>query len=246
MPAPTPAEAFRALHERPDPSDPLILPNVWDAVSARAFAAAGHPALATSSAAVAEVLGYEDGGRTPADEMFAAVTRIIRSVDVPVTVDLESGYGLPPGEVAERLLAAGAVGCNLEDTDHTAGTLRDAQEQAGFLAGVKAAAGGALMLNARIDTFLYGDPEGASAAGRAKLYEEAGVDVVYPIMAPAELLPGLAAAVTVPLNALYLPGGPAPAELGRLGAARVTFGDGLHNRATAALADIVRSIAPAG
>ncbi|MFD6323170.1 isocitrate lyase/phosphoenolpyruvate mutase family protein [Streptomyces sp. NPDC058442] len=246
MPAPTPAEAFRMSHDRPDPADPLVIPNVWDAVSARAFAAAGYPVLATSSSAVAAVLGHDDGGRTPADEMFAAVTRIIRSVDVPVTVDIESGYGLPPAEVAERLLAAGAVGCNLEDTEHPTGTLRDPHEQAGFLAAVARAADGRLVLNARVDTFLHGHRDAGAAVDRAKLYLEAGVDVVYPILAPPALLPELAEAVAAPLNALYRPGGPDPAELGRLGAARVTFGGGLHDRATAALADIVRSPAAAG
>ncbi|MFD6420505.1 isocitrate lyase/phosphoenolpyruvate mutase family protein [Streptomyces sp. NPDC060198] len=239
----TPAETFRALHDRPDRADPLVLPNVWDAVSARAFAAAGFPALATTSSAVAAVLGHDDGGHTPADEMFAAVTRIIRSVDVPVTVDIESGYGLPPAEIAERLLAAGAVGCNLEDTDHAAGKLRDAHEQAAFLAEFTEAADGRLVLNARIDTFLHGDRDTGAAVERARLYVEAGAHVVYPILAPAELLPELAGAVAVPLNALHRPGGPTPAELGRLGAARVTFGGGLHDRATAALADIVHSIA---
>ncbi|WEH39166.1 isocitrate lyase/phosphoenolpyruvate mutase family protein [Streptomyces sp. AM 2-1-1] len=243
MPSPAPAETFRALHDRPDRSEPLVLPNVWDAVSARAFAAAGFPALATSSSAVAAVLGHEDGGHTPAEEMFAAVTRIIRSVDVPVTVDIESGYGLPAAEVAERLLAAGAAGCNLEDTDHSAKKLRDAREQAAFLADFTAAAGGRLVLNARIDTFLHGDRDAAAAVERARLYAEAGAEVVYPILAPAGLLSEIAGAVAVPLNALYLPGGPAPAELGRLGAARVTFGGGLHDRATAALTDIARSVA---
>ncbi|MEV6163360.1 isocitrate lyase/phosphoenolpyruvate mutase family protein [Streptomyces sp. NPDC052052] len=249
MPAPTPVETFRALHDRSGRSGrsgPLVLPNVWDAVSARAFAAAGFPALATSSSAVAAVLGYDDGGLTPADEMVAAVTRIIRSVDVPVTVDFESGYGLPPEEVAERLLEAGAVGCNLEDTDHSRGQLRDPGEQADFLAAVRAAAGDGLVLNARVDTFLHGDADAGAAIDRAKRYVEAGVEVVYPILAPVGLLPELAGAVTVPLNALHRPGGPDPAALGRLGAARVTFGGGLHDQATAALADIVRSTPTAG
>src|SRR5262249_4203528 len=98
------ARRFRAAHHGPPPRGlPLVLPNVWDAVSARVFADAGFGVLATSSGAVAEALGYADGQRTPPAEMFAAITRITRSVDVPVTADIEAGYGLAPGELAERL-----------------------------------------------------------------------------------------------------------------------------------------------
>jgi 2-methylisocitrate lyase-like PEP mutase family enzyme len=243
MPAGTTrTDVLRALHDRTDASDPLVIPNVWDAVSARVFAEAGHPALASSSAAVAAVLGYPDGGVTPADEMFGALARIVRAVDVPVTVDVEDGYGLPPVELVERLLAVGAAGCNLEDSDHRSGTLKDARAHADRLAEVTAAADGRLVVNARVDSYLHGDRGTERAIGRALLYTEAGAEVVYPILAPVALLRELADAVTVPLNALYLPGGPDPAELGRLGAARVTFGGGLHQRATDALHDIARSL----
>ncbi|WP_329008729.1 MULTISPECIES: isocitrate lyase/PEP mutase family protein [unclassified Streptomyces] len=242
MPSRTRTEDFRALHHRPDPADPLVIPNVWDAVSARVFADAGHRVLATSSAAVAAVLGHPDGGATPADEMFDALARIVRAVDVPVTADIEDGYGLPPAEIVERLLAVGAVGCNLEDTDHASGKLKDAHEHAGWLAEVTAAAGGRLVLNARVDTFLYGASDAEEAIVRGRLYTEAGADVVYPILAPAELLPELSKAVPAPLNALHRPDGPSPAELGRLGAARVTFGGGLHQRAKASLTEIARTL----
>lgn len=245
MPARTRAEAFRALHDRPEPGDPLVLPNVWDAVSARAFADGGFPALATSSSAVAAVLGYEDGGHTPPDEMFAAVRRIVRAVDVPVTADIEAGYGLAPEEIVERLLEAGAVGCNLEDSDPATGRMKDPGEHADWLAEVGAAAGGRLVLNARIDTFLSGDGSVESAVRRGRLYIEAGADVVYPILAPPEALPRLAEAVRAPVNALCRPGGPSPARLGELGASRVTFGGGLHRQATAVLRDLVRSTASA-
>lgn len=246
MPTRTRAEAFRALHDRSDTADPLVIPNVWDAVSARTFVDAGFPALATSSAAIAAVLGYRDGGHTPVDEMFGAVARIVRSVDLPVTVDIEAGYGLPPEELVERLLVMGAVGCNLEDTDHTTGALKDPQKHADWLAEFSVAAGDRLVLNARIDTFLHGDPLRESAIHRGNLYAEAGADVVFPILAPAGLLADLAEAIRAPLNALHLPGGPAPAELGRLGVSRVTFGAGLHDRATAALRDIARRPASDG
>lgn len=109
------AAAFRALHHGRVPDDPLVLPGPWDAASARVCVEAGFPALATPSAGVAASLGYEDG-QTPADEMFAAVARIVRAVDVPVSADVEDGYGLAPKELVERLLEVGVVGCNLEDS----------------------------------------------------------------------------------------------------------------------------------
>ncbi|MFE9255801.1 isocitrate lyase/phosphoenolpyruvate mutase family protein [Streptomyces sp. NPDC006879] len=242
MQALTRAEDFRCMHERTEPGDPLVIPNVWDAVSARAFEAAGFPVLATSSAAVAAVLGYEDGGHTPADEMFAAIARIVRAVDVPVTADIEAGYGLAPGEIVERLLEAGAVGCNLEDSDPLTGQVKDPTQHADWLAEVSVAAGDRLVLNARIDTFLFGDRSVETAVKCARLYVEAGADVVFPILAPAELLPDIAECIKRPVNALCLPGGPTPAELGTLGASRVTFGHTLHARATTAIQDLIKQV----
>ncbi|MFJ2706593.1 isocitrate lyase/phosphoenolpyruvate mutase family protein [Streptomyces sp. NPDC087428] len=233
------ASDLRALHRGRTAGDPLVLPGPWDAASARVFADAGFPALATPSAGVAASLGYEDG-RTPAAEMFAAVTRIARAVAVPVSADIEAGYGLAPEELVERLLATGVVGCNLEDSED--GVLRDADRQAERLAEVRAAAGDRLFVNARVDTYVHGVPAGtdqeAETVRRALLYVAAGADCVYPIGAPAEALPRLAAAVPVPLNALARPDGPGPRRLGELGAARITFGPGLQHRAMAAVRGI--------
>ncbi|MFJ6463744.1 isocitrate lyase/phosphoenolpyruvate mutase family protein [Streptomyces sp. NPDC091387] len=233
------ASDLRALHHGRTAGDPLVLPGPWDAASARVFADAGFPALATPSAGVAASLGYEDG-RTPAAEMFAAVTRIARAVAVPVSADIEAGYGLAPEELVERLLATGAVGCNLEDS--VDGVLRDADRQADRLAEVRAAAGDRLFVNARVDTYVRGVPAGtdqeAETVRRALLYVAAGADCVYPIGAPAEALPRLAAAVPAPLNALARPEGPGPRRLGELGAARITFGPGLQHRAMAAVRGI--------
>ncbi|WP_328689498.1 isocitrate lyase/phosphoenolpyruvate mutase family protein [Streptomyces caniferus] len=237
----TPATAaLRALHH--GPRLPLVLPGPWDAASARVFADAGFPALATPSAGIAASLGYEDG-RTPADEMFAAVARIVRSVDIPVSADVEAGYGLSAKELVGRLADTGAVGCNLEDTDPATGALRDPQEQADWLAQVRAEAGDALVINARIDTFLHAgrDPDAQNAQDaeetvrRGRLYAAAGADCVYPILAPPSLLADLAARIGLPLNAVVTPDGPTPRELGALGAARITFGPGLQHRAMAAV-----------
>ncbi|MEU3830955.1 isocitrate lyase/phosphoenolpyruvate mutase family protein [Streptomyces sp. NPDC029080] len=237
------AEAFRALHLRRAQGDPLVLPGPWDAASARALVAAGFPALATPSAGVAASLGYEDGA-TPADEMFAAVARIARAVDVPVSADVEGGYGLAPKELVERLLEAGAVGCNLEDSD--GGVLRDAHAHAAFLAEVRAAAGAGLFVNARIDVFAHGDGDPERAIERAALYRSAGADCVYPILAPTAVVPLLRSGIAGPLNLLgRLDGdGPSPAALGELGATRVTFGPGLQRRASAVLRETAAGLLP--
>lgn len=249
------AGAFRAMHHGRDAEAPLVLPGPWDAGSARAFVDAGFPALATPSAGISASLGYQDG-RMPAEEMFAAVARIVRSVEVPVSADLESGYGLDAKELVERLLETGAVGCNLEDSDPLTRQLADPAEQADRLAAVRAEAGDALVLNARIDTFARGefvrdgtvDVEGAAEAAieRGRAYVAAGVDCVYPIFAPPEVLPRLASAIGAPVNAAaFAPDGPSPAELGRLGATRVTFGPRLYRETMAAARELAQRLGPA-
>ncbi|MFF9195329.1 isocitrate lyase/phosphoenolpyruvate mutase family protein [Streptomyces sp. NPDC014779] len=223
-----PARALRALHTGRAAGDPLVLPGPWDAASARVFEEAGFPALATPSAGIARSLGYEDGS-TPAEEMFAQVARIVRAVSVPVSADLEGGYGLAPKEFVARVLETGAAGVNLEDSDGRGG-LKDAGEQADWLAAVRAEAGDALFVNARVDVYLRGVPEPVQAAVERSLrYAAAGADCVYPIAAPATDLPALRAGVggTLPLNFLARGENPSFAELGRLGATRITFGPGL-------------------
>ncbi|MET7329906.1 isocitrate lyase/phosphoenolpyruvate mutase family protein [Nonomuraea sp. NPDC005650] len=218
------ASALRALHV---PGDPVILPNAWDAASALAVREAGFPAVATSSAAVARVLGYEDGERTPVAEMMAAVARIARVVDVPVTADIERGYGLGPAELVERLLSTGAVGCNLEDSG--AGGLIDPGEQADFLAAVRAAAGQALVINARVDTYLHGTKTREAALERGRRYLEAGADCVYPIgLADEDEIRALVSELGAPVNVYAGPGVPGPARLAELGVGRISFGSGLH------------------
>src|SRR5215468_6357891 len=122
------------------PGEPLLLPNAWDVATARAVVAAGFPVVATTSGGVAATLGYEDHEGAPADEMLSAAARIARGVDVPVTVDAEAGYGMTPAELVAALRTAGAAGCNLEDTDHGAGVLRDPDRHAEWLRAVRQAA----------------------------------------------------------------------------------------------------------
>src|SRR4051812_45953511 len=141
------------------PGAPLLLPNAWDVATARAVVAAGFPVVATTSGGVAATLGHEDHEGAPAGEMLAAAARIARGVEVPVTVDAEAGYGMPPAELVAALQSAGAAGCNLEDTDHTAGSLRDPDRHAEWLRAVREAAsadGYRLVINARVDVFLAG------------------------------------------------------------------------------------------
>lgn len=222
------AELLRSLHV---PGRPLVLPNAWDAGTARLVVEAGFPVVATSSAAVAESLGYGDHQDAPLAEMFAAVRRITRAVDVPVTVDAESGYGLPAEELVARLLDAGAVGCNLEDTDHAGGRLRPVDEQAEYLAEIRAAAGADLVVNARVDVFLTAaDQSSVLAEGieRAGAYLAAGADCVFPILVRSpEVLRSFVAAVAGPVNVLRLPDLP---DLAALGVARVSLGASLWRR----------------
>lgn len=238
------ARRFRAAHHG---QRPLVLPNVWDAVSARVFAQAGFGALATSSGAVADALGYADGQRTPVAEMFATIARITRSVDVPVTADIEAGFGLAPDALAGRLAEAGAVGCNLEDSDPATRELADPGRQADYLAAVHAAAGEALVINARVDVFVRPRPDGAGdaiedAVERARRYLEAGADCCYPILAPLASLLTLVAEIGGPVNAMSRPGGPSLPDLTAAGVARITFGSSLHQRATEELAATARAL----
>ncbi|MFF5205740.1 isocitrate lyase/phosphoenolpyruvate mutase family protein [Streptosporangium sp. NPDC000396] len=241
------ATALRALHV---PGSPLVLPNVWDAASARTVEAAGFPAVATGSAAIAPVLGYDDGEATPVEEMLAAVGRIARSVRVPVTADMERGYGLKPAELVERLAATGAVGCNLEDSDPRTGEMVDAEEQAAFLAAVRAAADGAgidLVINARVDVHLNGtgSPAGrlAESIRRGRLYLQAGADCVYPILvSEAGAIRTLAQEIDGPINVLFRRDTPSLGELAALGVARVSFGHGLHLAVQAYTAQMIAAI----
>jgi Phosphoenolpyruvate phosphomutase len=176
------ADRLRELHHA---DEMLVLPNVWDAASAKIVAEAGFPVVATASAAISAMLGYPDGEGAPWQEMFAAAGRVARAVSVPVTVDAEAGYGMEPRELVDRLLEIGVVGCNLEDTGHRAGGLVDADAHAERLAAIRAAAGDAgvpIVINARADTFLPGSgyPEQervAEAVRRGRLYMVAALTI---------------------------------------------------------------------
>ena len=237
-------DLLRSLHRR---DAPLLLPNAWDVVTARAVVTAGFPVVATTSWGVAEALGHEDHEGAPADEMFAAAARIARGVEVPVTVDAEAGYGMEPAKVVEALRSAGAAGCNLEDTDHADGSLRDPRRHAEWLGAVRQAAtedGYPLVINARVDVFLGPYLAGAGpetqeelvpeAVRRANAYVEAGADCVYPIMlSETAALRRFMSEVRGLVNVIRGPHTPSLADLTALGVARVSWGPHLYRDAVA-------------
>ena len=229
----------------------LVLPNAWDAASARVFEAAGFPAIATTSAGVARALGYEDHEGAPMAEMLAAATRIIRAVSVPVTVDFEAGYGLAPGEIAERLIGAGAAGFNFEDTDHRGdGPMVDAGRQSERIAAIKDACRGAgadLVLNARVDVFIHrrGTPEEQAQEGlrRAALYREAGADCVYPILLSDEAAIAEFVRAHQVVNVNLRPGGTLTLErAAALGVRRVTYAASLFSNTISALQSLTSDL----
>jgi len=181
------AEAFRSMHRGPQI---LLLPNAWDAVSARIFEAAGFGAIGTTSGGLAWALGYPDGEQAPWNEVVAATQRITRTVRVPVTADIEGGYGETPVEVARRvadIIRAGAVGINLEDGTHAQTPIRSIEDAVARIRAAREAAaqeGVPLVINARIDLYLkhIGDDETrfAGTVQRSKAYLAAGADCIYP------------------------------------------------------------------
>ncbi|MEU5873455.1 isocitrate lyase/phosphoenolpyruvate mutase family protein [Glycomyces sp. NPDC047369] len=233
------AARFRALHTAP----PFILPNCWDAASAAVIAAAGASAIATTSAGVAWSLGRPDGDRLDRDAALDLVERVARAVDVPVTADIESGFGVTAKDVAETLAAvadAGAVGVNIEDTvAETPGSLRPLAEQVERLGAAREGAGADLFLNARIDIYLagIGDPDTRfdAVVERAAAYAAAGADGIFvPGVTDPDTVAALVQAIALPLNVMAGPGAPAPSALAALGAARISLGPRLASAAYAA------------
>ena len=215
------AELLRGFHRAPPI---LVLPNAWDVGSAQALAAVpGCRALATTSGGVARSLGFEDGERAPVEEMVGTAARIAAAVDVPVTADLERGYGDWVG-TAQAAWNAGVVGMNFEDS--SGGALVDVDRQVAAIREIKEAVPG-LVLNARVDVFLRKAGGVDEAVERANAYLAAGADCAYPIFCPPETVPQLADAIRGPINVLLGRGMQSAQELEQLGVARVTWGSGL-------------------
>lgn len=230
------AEELRKLHHGPRM---LVLPNVWDAASARVVEELGYPAIATSSAGVAFALGYPDGQRITRDEMLDVVSRIARAVRLPVTADMEAGYGTTVEdmtETAKALVEAGAVGLNLEDVT---GDTEDSQVELGLqmkkiraIRETSAKLGVPLVINARTDVYLM--PIGPEATRfertmeRLRAYRDAGADSLFvPGLVDSAIIEKLVKAVQAPVNILASAGCPPLKELERIGVARVSLGSGM-------------------
>ncbi|WP_438870572.1 isocitrate lyase/PEP mutase family protein [Paractinoplanes bogorensis] len=216
-------EEFRSLHV---PGRPLVLVNAWDVASARIAEQAGARAVATTSAGVAWSLGAPDGDALGRDDAIGLVGRVARAVGVPVTADIESGYG-SPDETVRAVAATGAAGVNLEDGD------RGVDEQVKLLAAARAAGPG-LFLNARMDAYLRGTGELDEVVARAEAYVAAGADGIFvPGMVDLATVKELAARIPAPLNVMAVSGGPSVAEFAAVGVARVSLGSAVAQAAYA-------------
>ena len=215
----------------------LVLPNAWDVASARLFADCGFPAIATASWAIAAAHGYPDGERIPRAEMIAAVAQIADSVDVPVSADLEAGYGDPIG-TARLAWEAGAVGMNFEDA------MRPVEEHVADVRAIKHAVP-ELVLNARTDVFLRGSKDPEEAIDRANAYLAAGADCAYVIgVDDLEIIARLAREIDGPLNVIVDVESPPLTELERLGVRRVTFGPRFFRAGLARVEELARKLVP--
>jgi 2-methylisocitrate lyase-like PEP mutase family enzyme len=231
------AELLRRLHYGPEI---LVLPNAWDAGSARVIESVGFPAIASSSSGCAAVLGYMDGEIVPRSEMMLLLRRIVAMVDVPVTADLEAGYGDPAG-TAREAIEAGAVGLNFEDiADGEFVSLLDQVERIRKVRAAADSTGIPLVINARTDIFWVADGDEETrfdrAVERLNAYRAAGADCLFvPGVRDAETIGLLAQRVKGPLNVLAAPGSPSITEMKGLGVARVSFGGGPSRIAMGAL-----------
>lgn len=233
------AAAFHALHQAPHL---LILPNAWDAGTARVIESLGASAIATTSAGAAWSHGYRDGDAVPFALYLETLGRIVGAVGVPVTADIEGGYGASEADVAanvRRVFEAGVVGINIEDGDGPP------QQLAAKIAAVRAAIGPALFINARTDVFLRNLAPGRATGeviARAALYRAAGCDGIFvPGMIAAADISAVVAAVTAPLNVMAQPDLPDAASLAALGVRRFSAGSTIATAALGLAGELARS-----
>lgn len=249
------AEAFRAMHSE---GEVLLLPNVWDVASARIVEEAGFPAIATTSAGIAFAQGFPDGQKIPPERMLAAIADIASAVKVPVTADVEAGYGGKPEDAARtarNVIEAGAVGMNFEDaTGDAAHPLTDLQLQLERIAAIRetgASLGVPLVLNARTDVYLLqvGDPANRyeDALRRLRAFRDAGADCVFvPGLTQRETIARFVADLQCPLNILAVPGSPSVSELKALGVRRISLGSGPMRAALGLLRRLAQELKTAG
>jgi 2-methylisocitrate lyase-like PEP mutase family enzyme len=244
------AQTFKAMHRE----GTLVLPNAWDAGSAAVMAAHGATAIATTSGGVSWSLGRPDGQGLSRNDMVEQVRRIATAVDIPVSADIESGYGPTPEDVAqtvEAVIAAGAVGVNIEDSQKPGGPLFESEEQAQRLRAARAAAKRAglpdLLINARTDVFLFeiGDPGDrlADVIARAEAYAQAGTDSLFvPGLLDLDTLAELVKAVSIPLNVMVSPGAPTVTALTEAGVRRISVGTAMAQSAYGLVAHMTEQL----
>ena len=245
------AESFRQMHTNPKL---LVLPNIWDPIGARVLQAKGCPAVATASAAVSASLGYEDGEKIRFKTLLGVIKRIARSVDIPVTADIEAGFAESTTQLQEnieRIVVSGVVGINLEDSLVEGGDMRSVDQQCERLATARAAAGRqglALVINARVDSFVSGNfgsraDRFADAVTRARAYAEAGADCVYPMgPADAETAKDLRQQIPTAINLLVSPAAAPLAVLQEIGIDRASCGPFMFRACLGHLVDIVEEM----
>jgi 2-methylisocitrate lyase-like PEP mutase family enzyme len=238
----TSAEHFRKLHDGPAV---LLLPNAWDAGSARLVESVGAPAIATTSAGVAWANGYPDGNALPTDRLIATVAAIARVTSVPLSVDIEGGYSDDPADVgalAARLVDAGAVGINLEDGS---GPPENLAAKIAHVKKAAAARGGDLFVNARTDVYLRGlvaAPErAAETLARAARYRDAGADGLFVPKISVPDIRQITSAVGLPVNVMLVPGLPAISDLYGLGVRRLSAGSALAESAVSLTASLAKA-----
>jgi 2-methylisocitrate lyase-like PEP mutase family enzyme len=249
------AAHFRKLHAR----KPLILPNAWDAASARVIEAAGAPAIATTSAGVSWSFGRADGQKLRREEMLEVIGNIVECVRIPVTADIESGYGngsvKDVADTVQALISIGVAGINIEDSPGRDGqALFSPEEQSDRIRVAREtamAAGGDLVINARTDVYLFaaGKPETRleAVAKRARLYRRAGADCVFvPGVIDISTIAELLKTIEGPLNIMAMPGAPSAKQLGEIGVARVSVGPWIAQAALAATQQAARELVEHG
>lgn len=243
------AEELRRLHEAPEP---LVLVNAWDAVSARVVAAAGAKAIATASWSIAASRGYADGENISREEMIDGVRIVANAVELPVTADLERGFG-DARLTLEAAIEAGAVGCNLEDSD-SSHSVWPAEEHAAVVAAARAAgdaAGVPIVINARTDVYLDAsipaEEKIVAALERGAAYLEAGADCIFvPFVRDLDAIATLAKEMGGPISVIGGPGGPTLAQFAAAGVARVSYGPGPQGVAMAALSRAAETLLAGG
>lgn len=241
-------DSFAALHV---PGAPLILFNVWDAGTALAAQRAGARAIATGSASVAAAHGLDDGEALPMEAALVNARQIVEVVELPVTIDFESGYAAGPEGIeanVAQLAATGAIGCNFEDQVIGAEGIYPADIQARRIAAARAGAGDAFFINARTDIFLQSAPESHddakvdAAIARAHAYAEAGANGFFvPLLADLRLLERVCRESPLPVNFMAFPGAPDAAQVAATGVARISHGPFPYKLALKAFEDAARA-----